>query len=72
MVFQGSLMGVSMKYQGCFMRASRIRSFMSVSRGISRKIEGCFENVSRAIQISIKDNLTLKRRGGGPNGPQQI
>ena len=47
-VFQGSLMGVSMKYEGCFMQVSWIGRFKDVSRnfqesfkGVLREFQGC-------------------------------
>ena len=46
MVFQGSLMGVSMKYQGCFMEVSWIGSF----KGVSRKFHESFKSVLREIK----------------------
>ena len=51
-MFQGSLMGVSMKYQGCFMHVSWIGSF----KVVSRKFQGCFEGVSRVFQNSEDDS----------------
>ena len=39
MVFQGSLKGVSIKFQGCIMQASSIKSF----KGVSRKFQKSFE-----------------------------
>ena len=55
-MFQGSLMGVSMKYQGCFMKVSLVGSFKVVSRkfqeckGVLREFQGCFKEVLRMIQ----------------------
>ena len=40
MVFHGSLMCVSMKYLGCLMQVSWIRSFKKVSRILLRLFEG--------------------------------
>ena len=47
-----SLMGVSMKYQGCFMQVSWIGSFKVVSRkfqesfnDVLREFQGCFKEV---------------------------
>jgi len=55
-VFQGSLMGVSMKYQGCFMQVSWIGSFKVVSKKVSRVLQGCFKRVSRVFQKSSEDD----------------
>ena len=51
-VFHGNLMGVSMKYQGCFMQVSWIGSFKVVSRkfqesfnDVLREFQGCFKEV---------------------------
>ena len=41
MVFQGSLMGVSMQYQGYFIQVSLIGSF----KGVSRKFQESFKDV---------------------------
>ena len=53
-VFQGSLMGVLMKYQECFMQVSWIGSFKGVSRkfyesfkGVLRELRGSFKGVSK-------------------------
>ena len=53
-MFQGSLMGVSMKYHGCFMQVSWIGSFKVVSRkfqksfkGVLREFCGSFKGVSK-------------------------
>ena len=51
-MFQGSLMVVSMKYQGCFMQVSWIECFKKVSR----VLQGCFDGVSRVFQRSSKDD----------------
>ena len=67
-MFQGSPMGVSMKYQGCFMQVSWIGSFKGVSgkfqesfKDVLREFQGCFkevlrcfEEVSRVFQESFK------------------
>ena len=50
-MFQGSIMGVSMKYQGCFMQVSCIGSFKKVS-GV---LQGCFEGVLREFQGYFKE-----------------
>ena len=51
MVFQGSLKGVSIKYQGCFMPVSRV--FQESFGSLSRKIEGFLRkflgDISRAF-----------------------
>ena len=52
MVFQGSLMGVSMKYQLCFMKVSWIGSF----KGVSRKFRETFKSVLRGFQRISKDD----------------
>ena len=55
-MFQGSLMGVSMKYQGCFMQVSWLGSFKVVSKkfqefkGVLREFPRCFKEVLRMIQ----------------------
>ena len=67
MVFQGSLVGVSMKYQGCFMQLSWIRSFKGVSRKfqesfdedeslecVTRMISECFMGVLEVFHRSLK------------------
>ena len=60
MVFQGSLKGVSIKYQGCFIQVSWIGSFKVVSRnfqefkGVLREFQGCFKEVLRMIQGSFR------------------
>ena len=51
-MFQVSLMGVSMKYQGCFMQFSWIGSF----KVVSRVLQGCFKGVSRVFQRSSEDD----------------
>ena len=60
-MFHGSLMGVSMKYQGCFMQVSWIGSFKGVSRkfyesfkGFLREFQECFKKVLRKIQGSFR------------------
>ena len=59
-MFQGSLMGVSMRYQGCFIQVSWIGSFKKVSRkfqafkGVLREFQGCFKEVLRMIQGSVR------------------
>ena len=40
MVFQGSLMGVSMKYELCFMQVSGIASFKGVSKKFQKSFMG--------------------------------
>ena len=42
-MFQGSLMGVSMKDQGCFMHVSWFGSF----KGVLRSVLGCFNGISK-------------------------
>jgi len=49
-------MGVSMKYQGCFMQVSWIGSFKVVSKKVSRVLQGCFKRVSRVFQKSSEDD----------------
>ena len=51
-MFQGSLMGVSIKYQGCFVQVSWIGGF----KVVSRKFKGCFKGVSRVFQRSSEDD----------------
>ena len=54
-MFQGRLMGVSMKYQRCFMQDSWKGSF----KDVSRKFQECFkefEGASRFFQRSSKDD----------------
>ena len=57
---QGSLMGVSMNYQGSFMQVSWIGSFKVVSRkfqefkDVLREFQGCFKEVLRIIQVSFR------------------
>ena len=58
MVFQGSLMGVSIKYQGYFMQVSWIRSF----KGASRKFQESFKGVlgsffSKEVQRMCQGNF---------------
>ena len=60
-MFQGSLMGVSMKYRGCCIQVSWIGSFKVVSRkfqesfkGVLREFQGCFKEVLRMIQGSFR------------------
>ena len=59
-MFQGSLMGVSMKYQGSFIQVSWIGSFKVFSRkfqefkGVLREFQGCFKEVLRMIQESFR------------------
>ena len=50
-MFQGSLMGVSIKYQGSFMQVSWIGSFKVVSREFQE-----FKGVLREYQISSEDD----------------
>ena len=45
MVFQGSLKGVSMKYQGCFIEVSRVEIF----KGVSRKFRDSFKEDGRVF-----------------------
>ena len=45
-------MGVSMKYQGCFMQVSWIGSL----KGVSGKFQGSFKGVLEDFQRSSKDN----------------
>ena len=45
-------MGVSMKYQGCFMQVSWIGSF----KGISKKFQESFEEVPKVFQRISKDD----------------
>ena len=61
-MFQESLMGVSMKYQGYFMQISWVmdrkfqesfKSFLRVFEGVLREFQGCFEEVLRMIQGSF-------------------
>ena len=54
-------MGVSMKYQGCFMQVSWIGSFKVVSKkfqesfnDVLREFQGCFKEVLRIIQVSFR------------------
>ena len=52
-------MGVSMKYQGCFMQVSWIGSFKGVLRKFYESFNGVlrnFEGVSRVFQKSSKDD----------------
>ena len=49
-MFQGSLMGVSMKYQRCFMQVTWIGSF----KGVSRKFQEYFKGVRREFQGYFK------------------
>ena len=51
MVFKGSLIGVSMKYQGCSVQVSWIRSF----RGVSRKFQESSKGVLRKFCGSFKE-----------------
>ena len=56
-MFHGNLMGVTIKYQGCFMQVSWIGSFKVVSRkckGVLREFQGCFKEVLRMIQGSFR------------------
>ena len=60
-MFQGSLMGVSMKYQGCLIQVSWIGSFKGVLRkfqeafkGVLREFQGCFKKVLRMFQGSFE------------------
>ena len=53
-MFQGSLMDVSMKYQGCFMKVSCIGSF----KGVSKKFQGRFRDISKVFQESVKGTST--------------
>ena len=39
-MFQGSLMGVSIKYQGCFIQVSRKGSFKGISRKFQESLKG--------------------------------
>ena len=57
MVFQGSLMGVSIKYQLCFMKVSWIGSFM----GVSRKFPESFKSGLRDFQGGLKEVLRMIR-----------
>ena len=61
MVFQGSLKGVLIKYQECFMQVLRLGRFKDVLRKFQESFEedrrvflGIFEDVSRAFQRSYK------------------
>ena len=53
-------MGVSMKYQGCFMKDSWIGSFKVILRkieefkGVLREFQGCFKEVLWMIQGSFR------------------
>ena len=49
-MFQGSLIGVSMKYQGCFMQVSWIGSF----KGVSRKFQVSFKAVLKEFFFSLR------------------
>ena len=51
-----SLMGVSMKYQGCFMQVSWIGRSKVVSRKFQESFKGSFEEVSRVFQWSSEDD----------------
>ena len=48
-------MGVSMKYQGCFMQVSWIGSF----KGVSRKFQEAFKGVLREFQAHFKEVLRM-------------
>ena len=52
MMFQGSLKGVSMMYEGCFLQVSWIGSYM----GVSRKLQESFKGVLREFQRSSQDD----------------
>ena len=63
-MFQGSLMGVPMKYQGCVMQVSWMGSFKKVStvlqgcfEGVLREFQGCFKEVLRITQESFRSVL---------------
>ena len=46
---QGSYMGVSRKFQGCFKEFSRM--FQESFKGVSRKFQGCFKEFLRVFQV---------------------
>ena len=50
MVFQRSLKGASMKYEGCFMQVSWIGSYKKVS-GV---FQGCFDGILREFQKTLR------------------
>ena len=49
---QGSLMGVSMKYQGCFMQVSWIGSFKVVSRKFQESFKGVSTSENQIVLMS--------------------
>ena len=60
-MFQGSLMGFSMKSNECFNEVSRMfhasfidRKFQGCFKKVSRVLQGCFEGVSIVFQRSSK------------------
>ena len=57
-MFQGSLIGVSMKYQRCFMQVSWKESFKDGSRTFQECFKE-FEGVSRGFQRSSKDDSRM-------------
>ena len=59
MVLQGSLMDVSMKYQGCFMQISWIGSFKGVSRKFQESFNGVLREFQGFFQKSSKDDFRV-------------
>ena len=56
-MFQGSLMGVSMKYLSRIFYASYMdRKFQGCFKQVLRVLQGCFEAVSIVFQRSSKDD----------------
>ena len=53
-MFQRSLIGVSMKYQGCFMQVSWIGSFNGVSRKFQKSFKGVLREFLEIIQGSFR------------------
>ena len=59
MVFQGSLTGVSMNHQGCFMQDSWIGSFKCFKK-VSGVSKWCFEGALREFQGYFIEILILR------------
>ena len=66
-MFQGRLMGVSMKYQGCFMQVSWIGSF----KGVSRKFQKLFKGVEKYLPI-FENFLKISLTSDSPTRPDYI
>ena len=56
MVFPGSFKDVSIKFQGCIKRVSRV--FQGSFEGVSRNFQGCFKEVTGVFQGSFKGDLS--------------